>query len=302
MNTASPMTALKGVGDKTAALFHRVGVDTVGELLSYYPRTYDTYEKPVTFANLETDRVQAVTGFARRAPDSKKAGRLTVTTLTLEEFGMYLHLTWFNMPFLRNAIQPGGTYIFRGRIQKKKGRLLMEQPEIYSPADYERLLDTMQPIYGLTAGLSGKTVAKAVRQALEELSMEPEFLPEEIRKEQELAEYNFALRSIHFPVKKEDLLPARRRLVFNEFFLFILALRQMREQTEQMENECPIREGAWAGRLLSSLPYALTGAQERVWQEIKADLAGGRVMNRLVQGDVGSGKTDRPRRLRLPRL
>ena len=291
MNTASPMTALKGVGDKTAALFHRVGVDTVGELLSYYPRTYDTYEKPVTFANLETDRVQAVTGFAHRAPDSKKAGRLTVTTLTLEEFGMYLHLTWFNMPFLRNAIQPGGTYIFRGRIQKKKGRLLMEQPEIYSPADYERLLDTMQPIYGLTAGLSGKTVAKAVRQALEELSMEPEFLPEEIRKEQELAEYNFALRSIHFPVKKEDLLPARRRLVFDEFFLFILALRQMREQTEQMENECPIREGAWAGRLLSSLPYALTGAQERVWQEIKADLAGGRVMNRLVQGDVGSGKT-----------
>ena len=219
MNTASPMTALKGVGDKTAALFHRVGVDTVGELLSYYPRTYDTYEKPVTFANLETDRVQAVTGFAHRAPDSKKAGRLTVTTLTLEEFGMYLHLAWFNMPFLRNAIQPGGTYIFRGRIQKKKGRLLMEQPEIYSPADYERLLDTMQPIYGLTAGLSGKTVAKAVRQALEELSMEPEFLPEEIRKEQELAEYNFALRSIHFPVKKEDLLPARRRLVFNEFFL-----------------------------------------------------------------------------------
>ena len=291
MNTASPMTALKGVGDKTAALFHRVGVDTVGELLSYYPRTYDTYEKPVTFANLETDRVQAVTGFARRTPDSKKAGRLTVTTLTLEEFGMYLHLTWFNMPFLRNAIQPGGTYIFRGRIQKKKGRLLMEQPEIYSLADYERLLDTMQPIYGLTAGLSGKTVAKAVRQALEELSMEPEFLPEEIRKEQELAEYNFALRSIHFPVKREDLLPARRRLVFDEFFLFILALRQMREQTEQMKNECPIQAGVWTGRLLSSLPYTLTGAQKRVWQEIRADLAGVRVMNRLVQGDVGSGKT-----------
>ena len=120
MNTASPMTALKGVGDKTAALFHRVGVDTVGELLSYYPRTYDTYEKPVTFAQ-SGDRPDA--GCDRlRAPDadSKKAGRLTVTTLTLEEFGMYLHLTWFNMPFLRNTIQPGGTYIFRGRIQKKK--------------------------------------------------------------------------------------------------------------------------------------------------------------------------------------
>ena len=121
MNTASPITALKGVGEKTAALFHRVGVDTVGELLSYYPRAYDIYEKPVTFANLEPDRVQAVSGFVHRAPDTKRMSRLTVTTLTLEEFGAYLHLSWFNMPFLRNSIVPGGTYIFRGRVQKKKG-------------------------------------------------------------------------------------------------------------------------------------------------------------------------------------
>ena len=109
MNTVSPVTALKGVGDKTAALFHRVGVDTVGELLSYYPRAYDIYEKPVPFANLEPDRVQAGSGFVHRAPDTKRMSRLTVTTLTLEEFGAYLHLSWFNMPFLRNSIVPGGT-------------------------------------------------------------------------------------------------------------------------------------------------------------------------------------------------
>ena len=291
MNTASPITALKGVGEKTAALFHRVGVDTVGELLSYYPRTYDVYEKPQDFAGLEPDRVQAVTAMLHRTPEGKKAGRYHITTAMLTENGIRLSLSWFNMPYLRNSLLPGRTYIFRGRVQKKKERLSMDQPEIYTPEDYEKLLGTMQPVYGLTGGLSNKTVTKAVRQALEELALDPEYLPEHIRNEQQLAEYNFALRSIHFPVKREDLLLARKRLVFDEFFLFILALRQMKEQTEDTVNACVIRPGAAVEALLSSLPYELTGAQKRVWQEIQSDLAGETVMNRLVQGDVGSGKT-----------
>ena len=291
MNTASPITALKGIGEKTAALFHRVGVDTVGELLSYYPRTYDVYEKPVSIGALETDKVQAVTGFIRRTPDGKRVGRYHITTVSLEENGLHLQLSWFNMPFLRNSLLPGCTYIFRGRVQKKKGRITMEQPELYVPEDYEKLLDTMQPIYGLTGGLSNKTVTKAVRQAMDQMDLDPEYLPERIRNEQQLAEYNFALRAIHFPVKREDLLLARKRLVFDEFFLFILALRQMKEQTEDTVNECVIHPGVAVEQLLSSLPYELTGAQKRVWNEIQADLKGETVMNRLVQGDVGSGKT-----------
>ena len=291
MNTASPITALKGVGEKTAALFHRVGVDTVGELLSYYPRTYDVYEKPQDFAGLEPDRVQAVTAMLHRTPEGKKAGRYHITTAVLTENGIRLSLSWFNMPYLRNSLLPGRTYIFRGRVQKKKERLSMDQPEIYTPEDYEKLLGTMQPVYGLTGGLSNKTVTKAVRQALDELALDPEYLPDHIRNEQQLAEYNFALRTIHFPVKREDLLLARKRLVFDEFFLFILALRQMKEQTEDTVNACVIRPGAAVETLLSSLPYELTGAQKRVWQEIQSDLAGETVMNRLVQGDVGSGKT-----------
>ena len=230
----SPITSIKGIGEKTAALFHRVGVDTVGELLSYYPRNYDIYEEPVTFANLKKEQIQAVTGFVRKVPAVSKTRRYAVTTVVLEEFGEYLHLTWFNMPFLKNIISPGSTYIFRGRVQKKKGRLVMEQPEYFTPEAYREKLDTMQPIYGLTAGLSNKTVSKAVRQALDERDLNPEYLPEEIRMDQELAEYNFALRTIHFPVKWEDLLLARRRLVFDEFFLFILSLRQMKEAMTAM--------------------------------------------------------------------
>ena len=141
MNTASPITALKGIGEKTAALFHRVGVDTVGELLSYYPRTYDVYERPVSIGALEADKIQAVTGFIRRIPDGRRVGRYHITTVSLEENGLHLQLSWFNMPFLRNSLLPGCIYIFRGRVQKKKGRTTMDQPEIYTPEDYEKLLE-----------------------------------------------------------------------------------------------------------------------------------------------------------------
>lgn len=287
----SPITSIKGIGEKTAMLFHRVGVHTVGELLSYYPRTYDMYQEPVTFANLKAEEIQAVAGFLRKAPSVTKTKRYAVTTVVLEEFGEYLHLTWFNMPFLKNTLTPGSTYIFRGRVQKKKGRLVMEQPEYFTPEAYEEKLNTMQPIYGLTAGLSNKTVAKAVKQALDGRNLNPEYLPEEIRMSQELAEYNFALQTIHFPVKWEDLLLARKRLVFDEFFLFILALRQMKEASEVRKNECPCSPVKETQQLLKSLPYELTGAQKKVWRELQGDLSGEGVMSRLIQGDVGSGKT-----------
>ena len=291
MNHDSPMTEIKGIGEKTATLFHRMGIHTVGELLSYYPRAYDTYEAPVTFANLQAERVQAVTGFIRKRPEAKKLKNLTVTTLTLEEFGAYLHLTWFNMPFLKNTLAPGSTFIIRGRVQKKKGKWVMEQPEIHTPTPHQELLHTMQPIYGLTAGLSNKTVSKAVGRALADLNLNPEYLPEHVRMDQELAEYNFALRTIHYPVKQEDLILARKRLVFDEFFLFILSLRRLKEQAEVQKNECPIERTEEASKLLGSLPYELTGAQKKVWKEIQEDLSGPRTMNRLIQGDVGSGKT-----------
>ena len=291
MNHDSPMTEIKGIGEKTATLFHRMGIHTVGELLSYYPRAYDTYEAPVTFANLQAERVQAVTGFIRKRPEAKKLKNLTVTTLTLEEFGAYLHLTWFNMPFLKNTLAPGSTFIIRGRVQKKKGKWVMEQPEIHTPTAYQELLHTMQPIYGLTAGLSNKTVSKAVGRALADLNLNPEYLPEHVRMDQELAEYNFALRTIHYPVKQEDLILARKRLVFDEFFLFILSLRRLKEQAEVQKNECPIERTEEASKLLGSLPYELTGAQKKVWKEIQEDLSGPRTMNRLIKGDVGSGKT-----------
>lgn len=291
MNLLSPITAVKGIGEKTATLFHRMGIHTVEELLSYYPRTYEQFEEPVTFANLKEGTCQAVYGDIKKPLDVKRVRGLTIVTTTLMEFGTPLQLSWYNMPYLRNTIRPGSSYIFRGVVQKRKGRLNMEHPQMYQPGEYEGKISKLQPVYSLTKGVSNKTVTKAVSQVLEELDLSREYLPEEIRQRHKLPEYNFAIWAIHFPKEEEILRLARRRLVFDEFLLFLLALRQMREQAEVQENCCPMQPCKEAEALIRSLPYALTGAQQKVWQEIKADLSGSGMMSRLIQGDVGSGKT-----------
>ncbi len=307
MNLLSPITVIKGIGEKTAALFHRMGIYTVEELLSYYPRTYEQFQEPVTFANLEEGRIQAVLGSVRRKPELVRGGQ--IVTMSLEEFGTILQLRWFHMPYLRNTIKPGSCYIFRGMVQKKREgaggragqrgsqesggryRLLMDHPQMYKPEEYQKQVSVLQPMYSLTKGVSNNTVTKAVRQALSELDLSREYLPEGIRGRHQLPEYNFAIQAIHFPTDEESLSLARRRLVFDEFFLFLLALRRMREQVEEEGNSCPIYPCKQTRELIEGLPYRLTDAQQRVWGEVEADLFGPGMMSRLIQGDVGSGKT-----------
>ena len=168
---------------------------------------------------------------------------------------------------------------------------LNDQPEIYTPAAYEEKLNSMQPKYALTAGLSNHMVTKMVKAALEQLDLTQDYLPEEIRLEYELAEYNFAAVQIHFPSNQEQYLEARKRLAFDEFLLFILGLKQLKEQTAADKNHYRMKEVWKTEEVIENLPYQLTGAQKNVWYEIEQDLRGEKLMTRLVQGDVGSGKT-----------
>ena len=135
MNLLSPVTEIKGIGEKTAALFQRMGIHTVEELLSYYPRTYERFEEPVTFANLEEGIQQAVYGDIKKQLEVKKARGLTFATTTLVEFGTSLQLSWYNMPYLRNTLKPGSNYIFRGLVQRRRGRLVMDHPQLYKPEE-----------------------------------------------------------------------------------------------------------------------------------------------------------------------
>lgn len=292
MIESTKIKELKGIGEKTEKLFHKIGVDTVGDLIRCYPRGYDVYEEAAPISELEEGRVMTVTGAIYGRIQVGGSPRMQVTTLHVKDITGTLRVIWFRMPFLRTTLAGGGVVTLRGRIVRKKDALVMEHPEIfYPPEKYEDKLHTLQPVYGLTAGLTNNAVVKAVRQAFDNLNLARETLPEEIRLKYGLAEYNYALRGIHFPEDKEVFYHARNRMVFEEFLEFILALRSLKDGSGKLRNEYVMEMRPEVERFIGELPFELTGAQKKVWGEIAKDLGSDTVMSRLVQGDVGSGKT-----------
>ena len=283
--------SIKGIGEKTEKLLEKVGITTVGDFLGYYPRDYDEYKEPVTVREVKVGEKCAVSGRITGKPGLQSTGRKSVVTANIREENHLLQLTWYNMPFLRNTLQPGGIYVFRGTVAEKRGRLIMEQPEIFGREDYQKMQHTLYPIYSLTKGLTNKFMVKTLHQILEDREMVQEYLPEEFRNHYQLAEYNYAVSHIHFPTDREDLLLGHKRLVFDEFLFFILSVRMMKEQNAEAVNEFPMKPVWETENLMESLPYQLTNAQKRVWNEIETGMTGKTLMSRLVQGDVGSGKT-----------
>lgn len=291
MKETESIRSLKGVGEKTEALFHKLGIYSVGDLLHDYPRDYDIFRKPVSLAEAKDQEKIAVVGTVLGNIDVKKVRNLTVVSTTIADQTGQCKITWFNMPFLRSTLRRGMVMVFRGKITIKNGRYQMEHPEIYTPAAYEEKLNSMQPIYSLTAGMTNSTLTKMVREVLEHLDLSYDYLPEEIRLKDHLAEYNFAIEQIHFPRNQECYLEARKRLAYDEFLLFILALRQMKDRNQAEENHYQMKAVWKTEEVIENLPYRLTQAQEKVWYEIEEDLKGNTLMARLVQGDVGCGKT-----------
>ena len=296
MNQES-ISTLKGIGQKTAGLFEKLGVSTVDDLLHYYPRAYEAYNEPEPIGTIKEIAVkhgqttQAVEGILTKTAGVVRYGHVQVTTVSLKDLTGSLQIVWFNMPYLRGTLTAGSRFIFRGRVMMKRGRLTMEQPEIFSADAYKEVMHSMQPVYSQTKGLGNKAIVKAVTQGLELRQMEREYLPETLRARYELAEYNFAVEHIHFPDSEKQLLFARKRLVFDEFFFFIMTVRKLKERRHNKESRCVIGPAGEAGKLLERLPYELTEAQMRTLREVYRDLNSGLIMNRLIQGDVGSGKT-----------
>lgn len=291
MNDKTPLRELKGVGEKTEKLFQKIGITTAEELLRYYPRTYDIYEEPVEIASAEEDKTVSIRATIATSIYINQIRNLQVLTTTVADASGRLPVAWFNAPYLRGTLKKGSVFILRGKIIRKKGRPQMEHPEIFTPAAYEEIIHSMQPVYGLTKGLSNKMITKLVHQILDTRPLHGEYLPEEIRERYQLADANYAIRTIHFPKNMQELLTARKRLVFDEFLLFVLAIQLLKEKTEEAPNTFPMKPVWTTEEIIEGLPYDLTGAQKNVWHEIERDLSGHKLMSRLVQGDVGSGKT-----------
>ena len=282
---------LKGIGEKTAKLFEKVGIRTVDDLLHYYPKGYDTYGEPQAIGELSEGETGTVEGFLKTGATGVHINGLSIVQATISDMTGKLRLVWYHMPYLKNTLRADSHFIFRGRVTRKKNGLTMEQPQMFQPEAYEGLLSSLRPVYAQTKGLGNKTITSAVEQALAIRTLERDYLPASLRIANELAEYNFAIEHIHFPADKEDLTFARKRLVYDEFFFFLLAVRRLKDKRQDVQSLFSVKKQDECRRLLNELPYKLTDAQMRTLEEVLKDLRSGSVMNRLIQGDVGSGKT-----------
>lgn len=285
------ITALKGVGEKTAKLFARLDIMATEDLLCYYPRDYEQFQAPLTIVEAEVGEKTAIRGVITGNMAVKHVRNLHILNFTVQDATGTVQMTFFNMPYLKSTLKKGVFHIFRGTLQKQGNRLIMEQPAVYRPEEYEKLADRLLPKYVLTKGLSNQAVTKAVNQAFVLHRSSEEFLPGSIAARYQFMPHFEAMYEMHFPTNKERLVEARKRLVFEEFFLFILMLRRMKADNHELPNTYKMTEAADTDRLIRSLPYQLTNAQHKVWSEIKHDLGSDTVMSRLIQGDVGSGKT-----------
>ena len=282
---------LKGIGEKTAKLFEKVGIRTIDDLLHYYPKGYDTYGEPKAIGELSEDETGTVEGFLKSGATGVHVNGLSIVQATISDMTRKLRLVWYHMPYLKNTLRPDSHFIFRGRVIRKKNGLTMEQPQMFKPEAYEELLSSMRPVYAQTKGLGNKMITSAVEQALAFRTLERDYLPAGLRIANELAEYNFAIEHIHFPSNEEELKFARKRLVYDEFFFFLLAVRHLKEKRQNVQSPFHMEKQDECRKLLADLPYRLTNAQLRTLEEVLRDLKSGSVMNRLIQGGVGSGKT-----------
>lgn len=292
MSDAIPVNRIKGVGEKTAALFGKINVYTVDDLIRHYPRDYETYDAPVSVREAVPGKLQTIYGQITAIPNIKKVRNLSILNAVLKDSnGESIQLTFFNMPFLKKVLKPGGFYLFRGLIQQRGIHKIMEQPRMFTWDEYQKKTGRLLPRYALTKGLTNQTVQKSVAQALEYYPPEKEYLPQVILQKYPMLSHREAVYALHFPESREELLTARNRMVFEEFFSFLLVLRKNKELAAKTENHFPMYETADTVRFLEQLPFPLTKAQKKVWGELRKDMGSPYAMNRLIQGDVGSGKT-----------
>lgn len=288
------LSSLKGIGQKTEQLFTKAGITDTSQLPYYYPRGYDIYKEPVLISEIDEDGIYTLYLSIASDVEVKPMKKLNITTVfAVDEQNDRIKLTWFNMPFIKGALRRGYRYMVRGRVVCRGSLVSMEQPKLYTAAEYEQKLHYIQPIYPLVKGLTNNMVTKAVTQyfAMQNNPEEMEYLPKELIERYELKPLYEAIKYIHFPRGINEMQESRKRLAFDEFFGFMMKLENLKSQRTYLENECMIHEGGYAARLISELPYQLTEPQRKAYDEMVADMSGKHVMNRLIQGDVGSGKT-----------
>ena len=291
MNLNTPVENIKGVGEKTAKLFEKLHIKSYNDLFEYYPRDYEVFEPVVSISEARDGEINAISGVIASVKGPIKAGRFTLVTAVIKSDFDVIELVYFNQPYIKKVLKVGAVSIFRGRIITKGTKRVIQSPKMYTKSEYDLLCNTPQPRYPLIKGLSSKTISKAIINALKDAEFDEEIFPDEWINKLGLITYKEAIYKLHIPSSLEDVKAARKRLSFQEFFYFILLLRKNKELSTALENNYPMVETAQTRRFVESLPFKLTTGQKNTWKDVLKDMTGPNVMNRLVQGDVGSGKT-----------
>ena len=291
MNITDRIDSLKGVGPKTAVLFEKLKVHTIDDLLRLYPRTYLSYDEPVDIEEAEMGVRVTIKATVQSYVDVKKIRSLMIVTCMVKDGTGTVKLTWFNSPFLKQVFHIGQTYYFVGTISIRNHQRVMEHPEYYTEVQYAEKLSSLQPVYPLTEGLSNKVVTKAIHAALPLVSQIQDQVPKTVCEKFDLLPIQEAIQGSHFPESYDDLMQCRNRLVFDEFFWFILHMRMLRKRTVKAQNHFVIENWKEVDAFIRDLPFDLTNGQRNAVSEIYKDMTGSTIMNRLIQGDVGSGKT-----------
>lgn len=292
MDFQTSLRQVKGVGDKTEKLFQKLGVYTVGDILLHFPRTYQEYPEICEVSEALLGQMVAFVGRLRTPALTRRGKRMEITVATAFGGDIPVECIWFRMPYIGKQMEVGVPIVFHGMLQKEGHRFKMEQPMICSVGKYEKLRQSFQPIYPLTAGLSNHTIRKVLQEVFAQVGQPVDkLLPEDICRREGFPSYINALQMLHFPKDFDDLTLGRRRLVYQEFFYFILHSRLQEIKQGSTPNPWAFHDSETVDTVIGRLPFALTGGQQETLEQIRKDLRGDTVSQRLIQGDVGSGKT-----------
>lgn len=283
---------IKNIGEERSKKLQKLGIYTINDLIEYFPRDYDDRSNVCNIKDVNINEINTVKGKVITKPETTRIKHLSITKIRIDDGTGFLEILWFNQPYLKNSIKYKSNYIFTGKVVEKYGRIQMEAPD-YEIIDEKELLSNgrIVPIYVSTYKFPQKLFREVINQTLNNVKEQiEEFLPNEILKQNNLCSRKFAIENIHFPEDNNSFFMARYRLVFEELFLLQIKLLQIKGILEHKKCNIIIKD-ININPILNILPFNLTDAQNSVLKDIINDLNQNKAMNRLIQGDVGSGKT-----------
>jgi ATP-dependent DNA helicase RecG len=289
----APLTVLPGIGPRYAQNLRNLDLNTLGDLLYYFPRRYDDYSQLKPINRLEYgDELTIIASIQSTSNRSARGGKMQISEAVVTDGTEFLRVNWFNQPWILNRLNQGDQIVLSGKIEMYLGRLVMNNPE-WEPIEQEHLhTNRIVPVYPLTARVTQRMLRRMMFETVSYWSSRvAEYLPDSIRLSAGLVDLPTALQQVHFPDTTDKLNAARHRLAFDEIFLLQFGVLRQRRQWTAASAQVFETPQEWLDARMQHLPYQLTGAQNRVINEIRNDLDSGKPMNRLLQGDVGSGKT-----------